>query len=79
MGKSNSLNLSYPSEDNSKCGPFIIKVDHFQNETWQGRIIWEEENRTEGFRSTLELIGLINEAMRRDQEKNNLSENEKIL
>jgi hypothetical protein len=79
MGKINNSGLSYPEMDRDKCGPFIIKVDHFQNETWQGRIIWAEENRTERFRSTLELIALINEAMGKSQGISELTENKKIL
>ncbi len=79
MGKSNNNNkgLSVSGVSSSKCGPFIIKVDHFENETWQGRIIWAEENKTERFRSTLELIGLINEAMGKGQEQS--FDNTKIL
>lgn len=74
MGKKNNSGM-----DSNKCGPFVIKVDHFQNETWQGRIIWAEENRTERFRSTLELIGLINEAIGVSREYTGLSDDEKIL
>ena len=78
MGKNKKLGLSYPETDSSKCGPFIIKIDHCQNETWQGRIIWAEENKTERFRSTLELIALVNEAMGKNQGISDLSESKKI-
>ncbi len=45
-------------------GTFIIKVDHCQNETWQGRVIWADENKTDYFRSTLELIQMIDGAIK---------------
>ncbi|WP_330546961.1 hypothetical protein [Butyrivibrio sp. CB08] len=44
-------------------GTFIVKVDNYQNGTWQGRVIWADENVTEHFRSALELVKLIDEAV----------------
>ena len=44
-------------------GTFIVKVDNYQSGTWQGRVIWAEENVTEHFRSALELMKLIDEAV----------------
>jgi len=44
-------------------GTFIIKVENSSNSTWQGEIIWAEENRSEKFRSALELFKLMNGAM----------------
>ena len=46
-----------------KKGTFIVKVDYCENETWQGRVTWAEENKSEHFRSALELIKLIDGAM----------------
>ncbi len=48
-------------------GTFIIKVDHCQNETWQGRVIWADENKTEYFRSALELMQMIDGAIKSGQ------------
>lgn len=42
---------------------FIIRVQHRQNSTWQGEIIWTEENKKQHFRSALELIKLMDEAL----------------
>ncbi len=44
---------------------FIVKIDHQQNATWQGQVVWAEEERVERFRSALELIRLMDEAMER--------------
>jgi len=41
---------------------FIVKISSCQNGTWQGKIVWAEENRSQHFRSTLEMIRLIDEA-----------------
>ncbi len=42
---------------------FIVKVEYCQNGTWQGRVTWAEENRSERFRSALELVKLMDEAV----------------
>ncbi|RKM60434.1 hypothetical protein D6855_06865 [Butyrivibrio sp. CB08] len=46
-----------------KKNTFIVKVDNRQRNTWQGEIVWAEENRRKRFRSSLELLMLMNEAM----------------
>jgi hypothetical protein len=42
---------------------FIVRVENRQNGTWQGKIIWADEDRTEHFRSVLEMLWLMEEAM----------------
>lgn len=44
-------------------GTFILRVQHRQNSTWQGRITWVNENKTLQFRSVWELTKLIEEAL----------------
>ena len=44
-------------------GTFIIRVQHRQNSSWQGRITWMEEDKTIQFRSVWEMIKLIEEAI----------------
>ena len=48
-------------------GTFIVKVDSCQNESWQGRVVWADENKTEHFRSALELFKLIDDAMNNNE------------
>ena len=48
-------------------GTCIIKVDHCQNGTWQGSIVWADENRTERFRSALELFKLMDSAVNNNE------------
>ncbi len=44
-------------------GTFIVKVENNSNSTWQGEIVWAEENRSEKFRSALELFKMMNGAL----------------
>ena len=48
-------------------GTFIVKIDRCNNNTWQGEVVWAEENKKERFRSALELIRLMDEAMKNSQ------------
>ena len=56
-------------------GTFIVKVDYCENESWQGRVTWAEENKSEHFRSALELIKLIDGAMRGKTAQNKEKDN----
>ena len=44
-------------------GTFIVRVQHRQNSSWQGRITWMEEDKTVQFRSIWEMIKLIESAV----------------
>ena len=44
-------------------GTFIIKVEDCQRATWQGKVVWADEDTTEHFRSALELLQLVDEAI----------------
>mgnify|MGYP007101846028 CR=1 FL=1 len=44
-------------------GTFIVRVQHRQNSSWQGRITWMEQDKTIYFRSIWELIKLIESAV----------------
>ncbi len=52
----------------NKKETFIVKVEYSQNRSWQGRVIWVEERRQARFRSALELLKLMDEAMNSQQE-----------
>lgn len=47
-------------------GTFIVQVKYRQNATWQGQVVWAEENKKMYFRSALELLRLIDDALRED-------------
>ena len=44
-------------------GSFIVRVQHRQNSSWQGRITWMEQNKTVNFRSVWEMVKLIEDAV----------------
>ena len=44
-------------------GTFVVKIEHCDRQTWQGEVLWADERKSEKFRSALELLGLINEAV----------------
>ena len=46
----------------SKC-TFEISVRFQQNSTWQGQILWAEKNLKQNFRSVLEMLKLMDEAL----------------
>jgi len=46
----------------SKC-TFEISVKFRQNATWQGQILWAEKNHRKNFRSVLEMLKLMDDAL----------------
>ena len=44
-------------------GTFVIKILNKQHSTWQGSVTWVEEQRTQNFRSALELLKMIDGAL----------------
>ena len=47
----------------ANAGTFVLKILNRQNSTWQGTVTWVEENKTQNFRSALELLKLIDGAL----------------
>ncbi len=50
-------------------GRFMVQIEHCENATWQGTILWTEKNITQKFRSALELIKLMDSALQIEEEK----------
>jgi hypothetical protein len=57
------------SQMNTDKTTFIINVLYRQNATWQGNIHWVNQNQTMSFRSTNELIKLMESALSKDTEE----------
>ena len=51
-------------EAGSRKGTFEISVKFMQNSTWQGQIHWVEKNQKQNFRSALEMLKLMDEALK---------------
>lgn len=47
----------------SKKGTFLVNIEFCQNSTWQGYVIWAEKNKKEYFRSALELLKIVDQAL----------------
>ena len=52
-----------------KGGSFVVRVQHCENATWQGTIVWAEKNITKQFRSVLELLKLMDSALNSSEEE----------
>lgn len=46
-------------QKHGELGTFVVRVQHRQHNSWQGRITWLEQNRTLSFRSIWELVKLL--------------------
>ncbi|MBS4031505.1 MAG: hypothetical protein KGZ63_08810 [Clostridiales bacterium] len=59
MGQSKSNDITIPVGGVS----FLVKIQFSQNSTWQGTVQWLDEKKSMPFRSLLELIQLVNDAI----------------
>ncbi len=50
-------------KENNGKGTFVVRVQYTQNNSWQGSITWTEKNLTENFRSALEMMQLMDNAL----------------
>lgn len=51
------------ADKQGKKATFVVQVQFRQNATWQGTITWTEEKKVQRFRSTLEMIKLMGDAL----------------
>lgn len=55
--------MSEVEKNKGDKGTFIVQVMYRQNATWQGQVIWAEQNKKVYFRSAMELLKLIDSAL----------------
>ncbi|SFG18641.1 hypothetical protein [Oribacterium sp. WCC10] len=55
---------------------FIVNVKCRENSTWQGKVTWAQKSKTKYFRSTLELIKMLNGALDNAEASDELLEDE---
>jgi len=55
--------LDNHQDSSSTKGTFEITIKFMQNSTWQGQIKWIEKNQNQNFRSALEMLKLMDEAL----------------
>lgn len=51
-------------------GTFVVRVQHRQHSSWQGRVTYLEKDKTVYFRSALELMKIIDGALDEAEQKN---------
>jgi hypothetical protein len=61
--KERKITMKEIDHNRGEKGTFIVQVKYRQNSTWQGQVIWAEENKKVYFRSALELMRLIDNAL----------------
>ena len=47
----------------ARRGTFVVRVLYQQNNTWQGEVLWAEQNEKQHFRSALELMKIMDSAI----------------
>ena len=60
--KSDSL-LVFTNQEKGKMATFFVRILFRQNASWQGTLTWVEGGQEEYFRSVLELVGLMDNAL----------------
>lgn len=50
-------------EQKGDLATFVVHVQHRQNATWQGKIVWLNRKEEQYFRSTLEMLRLMDQAV----------------
>lgn len=51
-------------EARGKMATFMLQVEYRQNSSWQGHVIWLEKGETRSFQSVLELMRMMDRALR---------------
>ena len=46
---------------------FVVRILYQQNNTWQGEVLWAEQNEKQYFRSALELMELMDSAIEEEE------------
>lgn len=61
-------------KESGKKATFVVNVAYRQNATWQGKVLWAETGQSCYFRSALELMKLIDNALDEGEEPENQQE-----
>lgn len=66
-GASQVADIDQVLNQNGDLATFVVHVKHRQHSTWQGEVVWAEKNEKRTFRSALELLKLIDNAIEDDE------------
>lgn len=62
------MNIHKLNDNKDRKGTFIVEIQHQEKGSWQGKVTWAEGGRKEVFRSTLELIKMMDSAVNDNSE-----------
>lgn len=62
-GASQVADIGDVLKQNGDLATFVVHVKYRQHSTWQGEVVWAEQNKKQTFRSALELLKLIDSAL----------------
>ena len=62
-GASQVTDIDQVIKEYGDLATFLVHVKHRQHSTWQGEVVWAEKNEKRNFRSALELLKLIDNAI----------------
>jgi hypothetical protein len=62
------VDIEKVTKQRGREGTFIVHVQYRQHATWQGQVVWAEKNKAQKFRSVLELLKLIDDALETSEE-----------
>lgn len=57
------METDFKNSERGEKATFVVQVQFRQNATWQGTVDWMEEKKTRRFRSMLELVRLMDDAV----------------
>ena len=63
MSMKDSIRTSALQDQGSAKCTFEVVIRNTQNATWQGHLFWVDSNRRQSFRSVLEMLTLMDEAL----------------
>lgn len=61
-------NIEEMEKRHGEKATFIVRIQYRQNATWQGEVTWAEKDKTQSFRSALELLKLIDSTTKETRE-----------
>ena len=57
-------------KNGSNKATFVVQVQFCENSSWQGTLSWTDQRKEQHFRSALELVKLMDEALDKNKKDN---------
>ncbi len=73
------MDIDHVLDQKGSMATFVVHVKYRQHSTWQGEVVWAEKNEKQTFRSALELLKLIDNALEDEEEHDMKNNTEKLF